>query len=217
MRRTVSIKLDITPEQHVALALLQKAFNKACNVIASIAMENRCWNRVALHHLSYHQIRHDQANEQVVLGSQMVCNAIRTVCDAYKVLKIKKTETVPAITFKQGSSVHFDKRTYSLKDGAISLYTLSGRILVQMNAGNFQQSYLQRGSAKEAELICRRGKWFFNLVLDIQDSELLISKGNVLGVDLGENNLAATSSGKLFRGEELRHERDYALALRKRL
>ena len=217
MRRTVSIKLDTTSEQKIALVQLQEAFNKTSNIVATIARENRCWNRVALHHLSYHQIRHDQANEQVVLGSQMVCNAIRTVCDAYKVLKIKKTEAIPVITFKQRSSVHFDKRTYSLKDGAISLYTLSGRILVQMNVGNFQQSYLQRGYAKEAELICRRGQWFFNLVLDIPDIALLLPKGNVLGVDLGENNLAATSSGKLFGGGELRHERDCALALRKQL
>jgi len=215
VRRTVSIKLDITPEQHVVLMLLQKVFNKACNFVASIAMENRCWNRVALHHLSYYQIRLNQTN--ATLGSQMACNVIKNVCDAYKVLKIKKTETVPRIVFRQTSSVHFDKRTYSLKDGVISLYTLSGRILVRMHVGAFQQSYLQRSYAKEAELIYKRGQWFFNLVLDIQDSELLIPKGNVLGIDLGENNLAATSSGKLFGGRELRHKQDCALALRKRL
>jgi IS605 OrfB family transposase len=104
-----------------------------------------------------------------------------------------------------------------LKDNAISLYTLSGRILVKMNLGEFQQNYLQSGYPKEAELICKGGQWFFNLVLDLPDVQLLPSTGKVLGVDLGENNLAATSSGKLFGGGKLRHERDCALALRRQL
>ena len=217
MLRTVSIKLNTTPEQYASLVQLQELFNRTCNIIASIAMEKRCWNRVSLHKHSYNKIRVDQKNVQVLLGSQMVCNSIKTVCDAYKVLKIKKTEEVPQIAFKHGSSVHFDKRTYSLKDGEISLYTLSGRILVQMDLGEFQQAYLQRGRPKEAELVCRKRQWFFNLVVDIPDTQQMPFSGKVLGVDLGENNLAATSSGKLFGGGKLRHERDCALALRGRL
>jgi IS605 OrfB family transposase len=38
-----------------------------------------------------------------------------------------------------------------------------------------------------------------------------------LGVDIGENNLAATSSGKILGGEAVRDERDRFLALRCRL
>src|SRR5258707_9553944 len=110
MLRTISIKLNTTCEQNIALLQLQKQFNDACNKIVPIAIENRCWNRVALHHLGYYKIR--KATE---LGSQMVCNAIRVVCDSFKVLNIKKTENIPVINFKSHSSIHFDKRTYSLK------------------------------------------------------------------------------------------------------
>lgn len=212
MQRTVSIKLDTTLQQSQDLIQLQKEFNRACNNIVPMAVENRCWNRVSLHHLSYYQIRHT-----VNLGSQMVCNAIKTVCDAYKVLKVRKSEPVPTINFKPRSSVHFDKRTYTLKDNVVSLYTLSGRIVVPLRLGDFQRHYLQHGIGKEAELICRKGTWFFNLVLDIPEAALVQPSGNILGVDLGENNLAATSSGKLFGGGQLRHERDCALALRGRL
>ncbi len=41
--------------------------------------------------------------------------------------------------------------------------------------------------------------------------------GKVLAVDLGENNLATTSEGKIFKGLQLRHERDKYVALRSRL
>ena len=147
----------------------------------------------------------------------MVCNAIKAVCNALKTLQIKKTEKIPLINFKPCSSVHFDRRTYSLKEDAVSLYTLSGRILIPMLLGRFQQQYLERGIPKEAALICRNNTWFFNLVLDLPNVEQVISTGKVLGVDLGENNLAATSSGKLFGGGSLRHKRDRALALRRQL
>ncbi len=217
MRRTVSIKLDTTKQQNKALMQLQETFNQVCNIIVSIAIKNRCWNRVRLHHLSYYQIRLNQENGGPVLGSQMVCNAIKAICDAYKILKIKKDKKVPKITFKQRSSVHFDKRTYSIRGESISMYTMCGRILVPMKLGDFQRSYLQKGSPKEAELILKNGQWFLNLVLDMQDARPLPCVKKVLGVDLGENNLAATSTGKLFGGCELRHERDCALALRGRL
>ena len=217
MLRTISIKLITTDEQHEKLAQLQKSFNRTCNIIAKLAMQNRCWNRVDLHHLSYYTIRSNEAGHSGRIGSQMVCNAIRKVCDAYKVLKISKTEEVPKINFKDNASIHFDKRTYTLKKGGISLYTLSKRIFIPMKAGDFQQHYLQQGKPREAELICRKGEWFFNLVLDIPEVNLRASTGKILGVDLGENNLAATSSGKLFSGGQLRHERDCALALRGKL
>ncbi|MFH1405520.1 MAG: transposase [Patescibacteria group bacterium] len=54
-------------------------------------------------------------------------------------------------------------------------------------------------------------------MLDIADTQRLPFAGKVLGVDLGENNLAAMSTGRLFGGGKLRHDRDCALALRKRL
>jgi IS605 OrfB family transposase len=112
--------------------------------------------------------------------------------------------------------VHFDKRTYTLKGDRLSLYTLSGRIVVTLLQGDHQRRILESGLAKEAELICRKGRWYFNLVVESADAELVAS-GPVMGVDVGENALAAVSTGKVFGGERLRDERDRYLALRRRL
>ena len=89
--------------------------------------------------------------------------------------------------------------------------------------GDHQKNYLKQGKPKEGELVYEKGVWYFKLVLDLPDTEplLLLSSMNtyhaILGVDLGENTIAATSSGKLFGGGYLRHKRDCYLALRKRL
>ena len=150
------------------------------------------------------------------LGSQMVCNAIFAVCKAYKNRAILKDEAVPQIRFHKNRSVHFDKRTYSVKGDFVSLYTLEGRVTVKMRQGCFQQSYFPQGTPKEAELICKKGQWYLNLVLDLPDPSP-VKRSAILAIDLGENNLAATSSGKIFGGGEIRHERDKFLAKRRKL
>lgn len=211
MKRTVSIKLAPTPEQAQALSDLQSEFAKACNLIVPFARDNRCWNRVALHHLAYYPVR-----EATELGSQMVCNAVKAVADAYKVLKLSRHDDVPVISFRETGSVHFDARTYRLTDDAVSLYTLEGRAVVKMAPGDFQARYLVAGKPKEAKLVRRGEQWFFNLVLDLPDAPPA-NGGGVLGVDLGENNLASTSSGKIMGGGPLKHVRDMHLALRRRL
>src|SRR5690348_16769453 len=119
MKRTIGIRLDTTSEQDVLLLQLQEAYRSACNQIVPDVVANRCWNRVALHRLVYSKVR-----ETSSLGSQMVCNTIYTVCKAYQAKAILPQEEVHQIHFHKGRSVHFDKRTYSIKNGVIALYTL---------------------------------------------------------------------------------------------
>lgn len=217
MKRTISIKLATSPEQAALLATLQREFAWACNLLAPLAAATRCTNRVKLHHLGYYQVREEVPG----LGAQMTCNAVAAVAQAYRSLvsnnpKLRKADTLPAITFQDTGSVHFDKRTYSIRGAALSLFTTAGRIIVPMRLGEFQKRYLDTGIAREAELVYRNGRFYFNLVLDLPE-RVPAAAGNVLGVDLGENNLAATSTGKLIGGGKLRHDRDKFLALRKRL
>lgn len=82
MNRTIAIKLITSKEQSGKIQYLSSKFASACNIIVDMAAENRCWNRVALHHLSYYKTR-----EATDLGSQMCCNAIKSVCQAYKAIK----------------------------------------------------------------------------------------------------------------------------------
>lgn len=214
MMRTASIRLDVTDEQSASLAALRAAYADACNRLVPIVREHRLWNRVALHQRSYTMLR-----QNTPLGSQMCCNAIYSVCKAYRAQKalgrIRKDRPVPEIRFDR-ASVHFDKRTYTIKDETVSLYTLDGRITVPMRLGEHQRRILESGQAKEAELVFRKGRWFLNLVVESGDAASVAS-GQVMGVDVGENNIAATSTGKVFGGGKLRDERDRYLALRRRL
>jgi putative transposase len=214
MMRTASIRLNVTPEQDAKLRMLRTAYADACNRLVPLVRAQRCWNRVGLHRLGYRRLR-----QETSLGAQMACNAIFSVCKAYRAQRalgrIAKDTAVPSLCFSR-ASVHFDHRTYTLKDEGVSLNTLQGRILVPVALGDHQRRILKSGMAKEAELVLRRGQWFFNLVVESVDGEPVAS-GPVMGVDVGENTLAATSTGRIWGGEALRHRRDQHLALRRRL
>lgn len=215
MLRTISIKLRTNCEQSVKLKHLQQSYINVCNKIVPSVIENRCWNRVALHNLVYSNIR---ANSS--LGSQMVCNAIYSVCKAYKAQnalnKIRKDKPIPTINFTNGS-VHFDKRTYTIKNDKITLYTLDKRICVDMALGKHQTNLLKSGISKEAELIYRNDTWFFNLVIEIAQKPISTDPDIIIGVDVGENNIAAISTNSIYGGGNLKHRRDKYLALRRRL
>ena len=62
---------------------------------------------------------------------------------------------------KQGSA--FPRGEY------ISLYTLEKRMKGRMKLGAHQKAYFSQGEPKEGELICKKGKWYFNLILDLPD------------------------------------------------
>ena len=133
MKITVSIKCKTTKAQDQILQSLRNTYMDVCNAIVPTVVSHRCWNRVALHHLVYHQIR-----QQFPLGSQMVCNAIFSVCKDYQNKAISKDEEIPTLQFRKYRSIHFDKRTYTMKDNILSLYTLEGRIQVEIRIGLFQ-------------------------------------------------------------------------------
>jgi len=165
MKRTINLKLTLTPKQSDSLLETQKVFASACNSVVPFSVGNRCWNRVALHHFCYYPIRKLFPS----LGSQMVCNAIKKVCTSFKVLKVKRDQDIPVINFRENGSVHYDKRTFALKGDVLSLFTVNGRIKCSFKLGDFQREYLKDSVVKEAELIRKGRRWFFNVVLDIPD------------------------------------------------
>jgi hypothetical protein len=128
------IPLKVSAEQDAKLRRLQQMFALACNWLAPIVRDTRCWNRVALHHMTYRQLREKFPQ----MGSQMACNAIYSVSRAARTvyqgagspfnLARWGDKPVPRIQFGADSPVYFDRHTLSIKDGQLSMFTLDGRM-----------------------------------------------------------------------------------------
>lgn len=138
MRNLLRVGLDTSPEQRTRLLDLQVAFARLCNTLAPVVRDTRCWNRVALHHMTYKGLR-EQFPE---IGSQMVCNAIYSVCRACRLvfqhpnspfnLTRLGERPLPLLRFADNCPVYFDRHTLSLKAGQVSMYTLDGRMRFQL-------------------------------------------------------------------------------------
>ena len=138
MNNVLRIPLNASPEQVKRLQALQTGFAQVCNALAPLVQQTKVWNRVALHHLSYRQLR-EQFPE---MGSQMVCNAIYSVSRTARMvfqhpqspfnLARLGSKPLPLLRFSDSCPVYFDRHTLSLKAGQLSMFTLDGRMRFQL-------------------------------------------------------------------------------------
>ena len=138
MNSVLRIALNASPEQGARLQALQSGFAQVCNALAPVVQQTRVWNRVALHHLAYRQLR-EQFPE---MGSQMVCNAIYSVSRTSRLvfqhpgspfsLERLGAKPLPLLRFADSCPVYFDRHTLSLKAGQLSMFTLDGRMRFQL-------------------------------------------------------------------------------------
>ena len=158
MNFTLHIPLNTSPEQVARLQALQTAFAEVCNALAPIVQQNRCWNRVTLHHLAYRTLRERFPH----IGSQMVCNAIYSVSRTCRIVfqhpespwNIAKLgdRPLPLMRFLPNSPVYFDRHTLSLKDGRLSMYTLDGRMRFQIELKAEDEARFHDGKLREIVL-----------------------------------------------------------------
>jgi hypothetical protein len=138
MNFVLRISLSPTAEQAVRLHALQQGFAQVCNALAPVVQQKRVWNRVALHHMAYRQLREQFPD----MGSQMVCNAIYSVSRTCRIvfqhpaspfhLSRLGDRPLPLLRFADTSPVYFDRHTLSLKAGQLSMFTLDGRMRFQL-------------------------------------------------------------------------------------
>jgi hypothetical protein len=158
MHYLIDVPLNTNPAQLLSLQSLQKAFAAVCNAVAEHALAQHCWNRVALHHLVYREMRERFPD----IGSQMVCNAIYSVSRSCRLLfqhpkspllaLVSAQKPLPRIQFMPGAPVYFDRHTLSLRNGVLSLYTLEGRIKFRLTLGENQEALFAQEKLREVSL-----------------------------------------------------------------
>jgi hypothetical protein len=153
------IPLQPRPEQRARLQALRSRFAEACNALAPLVQESRCWNRVALHHMAYKKLREQFPD----LGSQMVCNTIYSVSRISRIvyqhpdspfsIAQRGDQPLPRVHFAPHAPVYFDRHTLSLKDGLVSLFTLDGRMRFQLNLTAAQERRFRQDKLREIVLV----------------------------------------------------------------
>ena len=184
MNSVLRIPLNASPEQVKRLQALQTGFAQVCNALAPLVQQTRVWNRVALHHLAYRQLREKFPE----MGSQMVCNAIYSVSRTCRMvfqhpqspfhLSRLGDKPLPLLRFADSCPVYFDRHTLSLKAGQLSMFTLDGRMRFQLALGAEAEEAFQKRKLREIVLSRASGDRY-TLSFVFSDSEIEASSSPV--------------------------------------
>ena len=166
MNSIIRVPLNSSPEQFERLLALQAAFAEVCNVLAPEVQRSKVWNRVALHHLHYRNLR----ERFPALGSQMICNAIyavsrtsrlvfQTPASPFSLAKLG-TKPLPLLNFANSCPVYFDRHTLSIKGTQLSLFTLDGRMHFELTLPAEQLLMFKVAKLREISLTRRLDNLF---------------------------------------------------------
>lgn len=169
MNFPLRIPLDLSAAQTAQLQALQQAFAQVCNALAPLVQSTRVWNRVALHHLAYKELR----KQYPEMGAQMVCNAIYSVSRTCRLVfqnpaspfSLDKLgdKPLPLLQFSPTCPVYFDRHTLSIKGGQLSMFTLDGRMRFQLALGAQVEARFHTQKLREIVLV-RRSDTQYELV-----------------------------------------------------
>ncbi|ETX06451.1 MAG: hypothetical protein ETSY2_17015 [Candidatus Entotheonella gemina] len=157
--------------------------------------------------LLYHDVRN-----RFGLSANLAIQAIRRVCDNRKAAHTNKSKVVEF----DATSIPYDARIFSLReaDWTVSLTLLYGRERLALMAGSYQRDKLAGRAPKAAQLCLHRdGSYTIHIQIEVP-TEPPVLTDKAIGVDLGRTDLAYTSRGKSWSGEQIRRVRDRYSRLR---
>jgi len=198
---TIVCQLNPTAEQIVKLDQVLQGFAEACRYInrticPSLTNKNRIQKEV------YRAVR-----QQFGLTANLAVWACVRVAANRKVGRVKEF---------RATSVDYDARIfdYREKNQSVSLSTLDGRERIPLVVGDYQREKL-KGKKPTSATLCKRrdGKFYINIQVKEEVAEPQTGQG-VLGVDLGRTDIAHTSEGDHWGGEQLNRRRDHDSKLR---
>jgi putative transposase len=194
---SVKCKLIVPVEFRPKIDETLRGFADACNQILAVAKRDNCWNTTKLHHKVYKPVR-----EATGLKANHVCQAIRRV--------IGNAKAVKQIHKFRPTSISLDVRTfrYVEETQTVGVTLKCGRVGFKLSIGGYQIALLRGQNLTSATLNkSKKGDYYVNFVVEI-DTPPTGKTPKVIGVDLGRRDIATTSTGKSWSGEQIPSVRD---------
>ncbi|WP_082223241.1 RNA-guided endonuclease InsQ/TnpB family protein [Halosimplex carlsbadense] len=212
VRRTAITRLAVSSEQAERLEATIDEYRIGANIATDIGWRHRVSEKHELQSLAYDEIRN-----RTPLGSQHAILACFQAAQAIKGVDERDSQgraySKPEFT---APTVRYDANTMTLfDDDTVSLATTDDRVRCELvlpdDEEGYQYQYLESDEWELAEstLTARDNDYFLHLGFrkPKPDTERSPAEDRiVLGVDLGIENLAVTSTAHFEGGQELIHE-----------
>ena len=197
---TIVCKINPTPEQVAKIEATLQAFADACNYINAV-VEPKITHNVTIQNQVYGEVR-----ERFGLASNLAIRAINRVSSNRKTTKRMNK---PVRKFLP-TSADYDARIFSFreKDWSVSLTLVGGRERFLVDVGSYQKGKLSGFTPTSATLVKHQnGTYSVNIQVKHDAPSSQKSQG-VIGVDLGRRDVAVTSVGESFSGQQTTKIRD---------
>jgi putative transposase len=216
-RRTVPVKLDADSADAALLQDTIDEFLWAANYVTRHAFEGEyvTTSKTTLHDETYEDVRGETNlhSNHVQAARNKAAEACKSVVEKWKQ---GKKASMPHFT---SSHLVYDHRTATFHEEYVTLATTDDRIeadyvLPDEDRDTPHSEYLfsDEYETTGAELHYRDGSWMLHIhcKTDVESDtsvQVTAENGTVLGVDLGVDNLAVTSTGMFWVGDEFDHWR----------
>ena len=214
VRRTVPVKLDVSDSDVDLLRETIRQFLDAANFVVDAAYDGE-WvetRKSVLQEETYSAVR-----DRTALHSNHVQSARDRAVDALKsvVSKWSNGESASLPTFTT-PFCEYNQRNATFHDDHATLATVDGRVTVEYvmpdeDRDTPHSNYLlnEDSEATGATLHHRDGSFYLHVRTKADvDAPDRPENGTVLGVDLGAENIAVTSTGTFWTADEMNHWRE---------
>ncbi|QZP38267.1 RNA-guided endonuclease InsQ/TnpB family protein [Halobaculum magnesiiphilum] len=210
VRRTAITRLSVNGRQRTLLEETISEWKRGCQLATDMAW-GKCNAKSDVQPLAYDDVRDqtDLGSQHAILATHQAAQAITGCLERRSNGKNVSKPTFTAPTVK------YDTRTMTLfDDDTVSLSTTESRIRCRLALPDaddgYQRQYLDSDEWEptESTLTTRDGDYFLHMGFrrPKTDTERNTAEdGTVLGVDLGIENLAVTSTARFINGRELSH------------
>ena len=210
VRRTAITRLSVTDKQRELLEETITEWKRGCQLATDMAWGN-CNSKSDVQPLAYDAVREqtDLGSQHAILATHQSAQAITSCLERQSQGKkvSKPTFTAPTVAYDSRTMTLFD-------DDTVSLSTTESRVQCDLalpdDEDGYQRQYLDSDEWEptESTLTTRDGDYFLHIGFrrPKTDAEQNTAEdGTVLGVDLGIENLAVTSTARFINGRELTH------------
>lgn len=215
LHRTAITRLEVTDDAATRIEETITEWQRGANIAADAGWEHGGRRKTKLQSLVYDDVR-----ERTELGIQHAILAIHQACEALRsVYEVRSTGRRASKPMFTSPTVRYDARTMTLfeDEEQVSLSTTGERVSCGLalpeEEDGYQYQYLcdEDWELAESTLTARDGEYFLHIGFRKSKPEATYQgqaagDRTVLGVDLGIENLAVTSTARFLSGRELLHK-----------
>ncbi len=222
VRRTAVVKLAVSAEQRDALHRTAEQYLYCANRIADYCWSNASYTECKTNKREVRDARYAELREETDLQAQLVQAAIKRAVEAVKacVERWKKGQRVSQPTFT-AETMDYDARSPTFYRNKVSLATVGDRVepsfVLPADSPTPYERYVLSENYELRESTLRydaaTDEFYLNISTRRTDGDDGVSEDTghsdqtVLGVDLGVNSLAVSSTGTFWQGDDYDHWR----------